>query len=70
VSANNEHYSPLEATPEMQPQLQPALLRLSAMLSQLLNATDSVGARPFVISVFYSQKLNVQLPAVIKIFDS
>src|SRR4030095_3397228 len=27
---NNEHYSPLEATPEMQPQLKPAFLRLSA----------------------------------------
>jgi hypothetical protein len=34
MSANNEDYSSLEATPEVQPQLHPALLRLSATISQ------------------------------------
>src|SRR6266550_8508054 len=31
---DNEDFSPLQSTPDTQPQLQPALLRLSAMISQ------------------------------------
>jgi hypothetical protein len=33
---------PLQSTPETQPQLQPALLRLSAMISQYFTAMDHV----------------------------
>jgi hypothetical protein len=37
---SNEDGSPLQSTPERQPQLQPALLRLSAMIPQYFNDRD------------------------------
>jgi hypothetical protein len=42
MGVNNPDRSPLESTADTQPQLQPALLRLSAMISQFF--TDTAGA--------------------------
>jgi hypothetical protein len=39
---------PLESTPEPQPQLQPALLRLSAMISQYFTRTICIVPKNFV----------------------
>jgi hypothetical protein len=51
VAMRVRNVRPLESTAETQPQLQPALLRLSAMISQYFTPTGDFKAWQFLISI-------------------